>query len=174
MSTTSGRSSGLARSACRPSPAAPDHLRIGSAGRTHGRAGCRVELRTGADLAALPPDLDPSGCRIVQEALTNTLKHAGPVPVAVQVDRTPGALEIRVRDRGPRRPSPTGPEPGAGQGLVGMRERVALFGGTLTAGPTAEGGWAVGTTLPIRPLPTSAAVRPEDRVHPREDSGILP
>jgi len=117
------------------------------------RAGCRVELRAGGDLAALPPDLDLSGYRIVQEALTNTLKHAGPVPVTVQVDRTPDALEIRVRDRGPRRPSSTGQGSGAGQGLVGMRERVALFGGSLSAGPAADGGWAVGASLPIRPPP---------------------
>jgi signal transduction histidine kinase len=121
------------------------------------RAGCRVELRTGGDLAALPPDLDLSGYRIVQEALTNTLKHAGPVRVRVQVDRTPDALEIRVHDPGPRRPLITGQGPGAGHGLVGMRERVALFGGNLTAGPTAEGGWAVDATLPIGPLPTSDA-----------------
>jgi signal transduction histidine kinase len=107
-----------------------------------------------------PPDV-PGGvalavCRIVQESLTNTLKHAGPRPVAtVTVSYRPGAIDIEVTDTGtPPRfggVETAGRElPGAGgHGLVGMRERVALYGGTFEAGPRPDGGWRVHAGLPL-------------------------
>ncbi|MEU8656487.1 sensor histidine kinase [Actinoplanes philippinensis] len=86
-------------------------------------------------------------CRIVQESLTNTLRHAGPRPVAtVTVSYRPGGIEIEVTDSGGGggAPSFTG-----GHGLVGMRERVALYGGTFEAGPRPDGGWRVHAALPV-------------------------
>ncbi|MEU4645783.1 ATP-binding protein [Micromonospora sp. NPDC023814] len=90
--------------------------------------------------------------RIVQEALTNTLKHAGPhttVQLAVSIDGN--RLRILVRDSG----CPGGgTTPGHdGHGLIGMRERAALYGGTVTAGPTSDGGWAVRAELDLTSLP---------------------
>ncbi|MEU4163961.1 histidine kinase [Actinoplanes sp. NPDC026670] len=99
-----------------------------------------------------PPDV-PGGvalavCRIVQESLTNTRKHAGPgSAAAVTVDYRPGHIDIEVTDTpaGARPESPAG----GGHGLVGMRERVALHGGTFEAGPLPDGGWRVRAGLPL-------------------------
>ncbi|WP_381798077.1 sensor histidine kinase [Streptomyces niveus] len=99
--------------------------------------------------------------RIVQEALTNVLRHAGPAARVTAVD---GVIHVEVLDDG--RP----PEPGVpverhrrgtrreGHGLVGMRERVALYGGTFTAGPRDTGGFAVRATLPYAKTPADARV----------------
>ena len=100
----------------------------------------------------LPPGVDLSAYRIVQEALTNTLKHAGSARATVRVRYDDEAVEVQVRDErldGPARSS--GSAPGGGNGLVGMRERVHLLGGTLTAGPV-EGGWCVVARLPVPSL----------------------
>jgi signal transduction histidine kinase len=114
---------------------------------TMGAAGLPVEVAIEGDPADLPPALDLSAYRIVQEALTNTLKHAGPAHAHVRVRRRPDALTIHVVDDGAgdaRRG-----DPGTGHGLVGMRERVAMFGGTLEAAPQAGGGFAVHARLPL-------------------------
>nr|PZN41855.1 MAG: two-component sensor histidine kinase [Actinomycetota bacterium] len=95
--------------------------------------------------------------RIVQEALSNAIRHAPGAPVRVALSYLPGVLEVRVdNDRaplppagGPRSPAP-GPEPRAGHGLAGMRERAALLGGTLEAGPRPDGGYTVLARLPLR------------------------
>jgi len=88
--------------------------------------------------------------RIVQEALTNTLKHAGSdarVNLAIVVEDT--RLTICVQDTGPAgRPGPPNEE---GHGLVGRRERAALYGGRFSAGPATGGGWTVEATLDLRP-----------------------
>ncbi|MBT8226595.1 MAG: sensor histidine kinase, partial [Dactylosporangium sp.] len=91
--------------------------------------------------------------RIVQEALTNTVKHAGATAVDTCLTWTPGALRIDVVDNG--RAGPPGPAdrvpdrpPGAGHGLAGMRERIEACGGTFSAGPLPGGGFAVTATLP--------------------------
>jgi signal transduction histidine kinase len=83
--------------------------------------------------------------RIVQEALTNTLKHAGPARVHVHVRRESGALAVEVTDDG----RGAGTQERGGHGLVGMRERVAMFGGDLVAGPGSDGGFVVRATLPV-------------------------
>jgi signal transduction histidine kinase len=93
----------------------------------------------------------------VQEALSNAIRHAPGAPVRVALSYLPGVLEVRVdNDRaplppagGPRSPAP-GPEPRAGHGLAGMRERAALLGGTLEAGPRPDGGYTVLARLPLR------------------------
>jgi signal transduction histidine kinase len=94
----------------------------------------------------LPPTVDVSAYRIVQEALTNTLKHAGASRADVRLRYRPGELELEIVDdgRGAAGSSPAG----AGLGLIGMRERAALHGGQLTAGPAPGGGFAVRVSLP--------------------------
>ncbi|MFI6708467.1 sensor histidine kinase [Nonomuraea sp. NPDC050478] len=110
-------------------------------------AGLTVKTEIYGEPVPLPPALDLSAYRILQEALTNTLKHAGPADVTVTVGYRPRELTLEVVDRGPSGPPPRPGE--SGYGLVGMRERVAMFGGTLAAGPVPEGGFRVRAVLPV-------------------------
>jgi signal transduction histidine kinase len=96
----------------------------------------------------LPASVDLSAYRIVQEALTNALKHAGPARAGVHIRYGPGSLELEVLDDGRGAPG-DGDHPGGGRGLIGMRERVGLFGGELSAGPRPGGGFRVHATLPL-------------------------
>jgi signal transduction histidine kinase len=112
-------------------------------------AGLVVDLDVGEDCATLPPALDLSAYRIVQEALTNSLKHAGAGAHArVAVLRDEDALTIAVMDDGAvnGHVAPAGP---GGHGLAGMRERAELLGGELHAAPRRDGGFAVAARLPI-------------------------
>lgn len=113
--------------------------------------GLPVHLDVVGDEQELPPGVDLSAYRIVQEALTNALKHAGPASAAVTVRYAADGVEIEVRDDG-RGAAGLGAADGAGHGLVGMRERVDLFGGELRAGPQAGGGFAVRARLPLEPV----------------------
>jgi signal transduction histidine kinase len=109
-------------------------------------AGLAVELKIDGSLDDLPAGIDVSAYRIVQEALTNALKHAGPARATVQITRGEHELAIEVSDDG-RGQASAGP---AGHGLVGMRERVAVYGGRLEAGPRAQGaGFALRVELPL-------------------------
>ncbi|MEU6997635.1 histidine kinase [Nonomuraea sp. NPDC046570] len=111
-------------------------------------AGCAVEVKVeiGTDPAhGVPPAAQVSACRIVQEALTNVLKHAGPTAVRVEVRQAGEELSVLV-DNSPAAPRHR-PMAGSGLGLIGMRERVALFGGGLSAGPLPDGGWRVLATF---------------------------
>jgi signal transduction histidine kinase len=108
-------------------------------------AGVPVELSVDAAPGPLPPGLDLCAYRIVQESLTNVIKHAGRASARVSVRFPPGSVELEVVDDGPG---------GAitahgGHGLVGMRERAALFGGQVEAGPGRTGGFAVHALLPM-------------------------
>ncbi|MCX6363629.1 MAG: sensor histidine kinase [Actinobacteria bacterium] len=109
-------------------------------------AGLPVSLSVAGTARALPASLDLTAFRIVQEALTNTLKHAGKTQAQVTVCYAPGELDIDVLDDG--RGVAAGVTEG-GRGLLGMRERVLAFRGELTAGPRAEGGFAVHARLPL-------------------------
>ena len=109
------------------------------------RAGLDVELRVDGELDDLPPGRALAAFRILQEALTNVLKHAPGAHVEAVLRRTAAELEIEVVDSGGDRP--VEPGDGGGHGLVGMQERVALYGGTLEAGP-AGGGFAVLARFP--------------------------
>jgi signal transduction histidine kinase len=109
-------------------------------------AGLPVELVVEGDPQPLPPGVDLSAYRIVQEALTNALKYAGPAHARVLVRFRPGALELEVVDDGAGNIGEGTP---GGHGLIGMRERVALFGGELDAGPGREGGYRVCARLPV-------------------------
>jgi len=109
-------------------------------------AGLAVDLKVEGSLDDLPPGIDVSGYRIVQEALTNALKHAGPAHATVQITRSDSDLSIEITDDG-RGTVNGGP---GGHGLVGMRERVAVYGGRLEAGPrTAGHGFALRVELPL-------------------------
>jgi signal transduction histidine kinase len=108
-------------------------------------AGLPVTLEVVGEPIALPPGVDLSAYRIVQEALTNALKHAGPAHARVIVRYGADAVELEVSDDGPGGVD----APGTGHGLVGMRERVALYGGDLEAGSRREGGWALRARLPL-------------------------
>jgi signal transduction histidine kinase len=110
-------------------------------------AGLPVELHVEGERRGLPAGIELSAYRIVQEALTNALKHAGDARAEVHVRYGPDLLEIEIVDDGAEAPASA---PGGGHGLVGMRERVALYGGRFDAGRRASGGFAVRVLLPIR------------------------
>ena len=108
-------------------------------------AGLPVEVRVEGDPVELSPSVDVSAYRIVQEALTNALKHAGPARANVWVRYRPDALEIEVVDDG----AGNGGGGGSGNGLVGIRERVGVYGGELEAGANPGGGFRVRARLPL-------------------------
>jgi signal transduction histidine kinase len=113
------------------------------------RAGVSVELSAPPALQQVPSGVAVCAYRIVQESLSNASQHAPGATVAVSVGHDAGAVRLRVAN-GPG--SPAGPsrnEPGSGHGLTGMRERVALLGGSLSAGPAAGGGFVVSAVLPL-------------------------
>src|SRR4051794_4013126 len=104
-----------------------------------------VDLRVEGTPAALPAALDLSAYRIVQEGLTNSLKHAGAGHADVVVRYGADHVEIEVHDDG--RGAPT--SNGHGHGLVGVRERVKIYGGDMAAGPDAGGGFTLRARLPL-------------------------
>jgi signal transduction histidine kinase len=111
-------------------------------------AGLRLDGAELDDVSDLPAALDISAYRIVQEALTNVLRHGGPA-AELTIRRSQASLDIEVRDSGP----PDGSAPtralGSGHGLTGIRERAALFGGTVEAEPQPDGGFCLAVELPI-------------------------
>jgi signal transduction histidine kinase len=110
-----------------------------------GRAGLPARLHVDGDPFPLPRAIDLSAYRIVQEGLTNTLKHADASRADVTIRYGSNELQIEVRDDG-RGATTTD---GLGHGLVGMRERVKIYGGEMTTGPAAEGGFVLSTRLPV-------------------------
>jgi signal transduction histidine kinase len=115
-------------------------------------AGLPVNLVISGDHAALPATVDVSVYRIVQEALTNVLKHAGPARAEVTIGCAQDAVTIEITDDGTIEPG--NHAPGGGHGLAGMRERAAMFGGELCAGPRPGGGFAVHARLPLADGPS--------------------
>jgi signal transduction histidine kinase len=110
-------------------------------------AGLPVELSVTGEPCELPPAVDLSVYRVLQEALTNALRHAGPATVQVRVDYGADAVRLDVVDDGAG--SGVNGAMGSGSGLLAMRERIGLVGGEVTAGPRPEGGWAVHVSLPL-------------------------
>jgi signal transduction histidine kinase len=108
--------------------------------------GVPVSVDVDGPLTELPTAVDLAAYRIVQESLTNVLRHAGSATAAVRVAVAPDAVTVEVSDTGRAAPA----SDGGGHGIAGMRERVAALGGSLTAGPRPEGGFAVTATLPVR------------------------
>ncbi|WP_455361779.1 sensor histidine kinase [Streptomyces sp. SYSU K21746] len=110
-------------------------------------AGLRVEKTVTGSVRELPQGVELSAYRIIQEALSNTLRHAPGASAVVEVSYVLGGLGLRIVND-----PPTGavrPSPGAGHGVTGMRERVAMLGGEMTAEPTASGGYEVAVFLPV-------------------------
>lgn len=109
--------------------------------------GLPVALTVSGDQRPLPPGVELAAYRVVQEALTNTLKHGGPGATAhVEVRYLPRTLDVEITDDGR-----TGATAGTGHGLIGMTERAAVYGGTIEAGVRPEGGFRVHITLPLDP-----------------------
>lgn len=108
-------------------------------------AGASTRLIVRGQVGPLDPGIELTAYRIVQEALTNARRHAPGAPVDVELHYTVAALLIRVRDNGP---GPPGGERDSGHGLIGMRERAAMVGGTLSAGAPPIGGFLVEVSLP--------------------------
>ncbi|KUL28926.1 hypothetical protein ADL15_30240 [Actinoplanes awajinensis subsp. mycoplanecinus] len=111
------------------------------------RPGLRLVTDVTGDLAGVPPGVDVAGYRIVQESLTNVLRHAGASTASVAVRVSPERLEIEVADDGAGSAGPSA----TGFGLVGMRERVSLYHGTFDAGNDPRGGFRVHACLPVTP-----------------------
>ena len=162
-----GEDGEAAAAALSPQPSLAHLESLAAAAR---EAGLPVEIVIEGEPRPLPAGVDLSAYRIVQEALTNSLKHAGPARASVRLCYGREALEVQVLDDGPGPgPAPVGgglavvtlgpggvlsvgssrPTAGGGHGLIGMRERVALFGGTLEAGPRPGGGYRVAAHLPL-------------------------
>ncbi|MFD9726927.1 sensor histidine kinase [Streptomyces sp. NPDC059072] len=124
-------------------------------------AGLSVDKTVTGAVRELPPGVELSAYRIIQEALSNTLRHAPGAVAGVEVSYVLGGLGIRIVND-----APTGdvrPSPGAGHGITGMRERVAMLEGEMTVGPTAGGGYEVAVFIPVPSRPAAApAAAPEE------------
>jgi signal transduction histidine kinase len=139
--------------------------------------GMPIELTVDAPAGTppvLPPGIDLAAYRVVQEALTNVMKHAGPVRTTVRIQYRPRDLLITVSDDGPPPDSaPAAAGPGAGEGvegvgpgsggrgLIGLRERIAVYGGELDARPRPGGGWRLTVRIPLEPAAGDLPVPPE-------------
>ncbi|WP_243740613.1 histidine kinase [Streptomyces sp. 8K308] len=134
----------LRASGAAPRAPAPGLDRLPDLAEQAAHAGLRVETSTEGTPAPLPPGADLAAFRIVQEALTNIVRHSGSRTARLRLRYAPGLLDIRIDDDGPA----TGAGAGGGNGLVGMRERAAALGGTVTAGPRPDGGFRVDARLP--------------------------
>jgi signal transduction histidine kinase len=110
-------------------------------------AGLRVRTETVGEVRPLPYGVDVAAFRIVQEALTNVARHAGPATAAVQIAYGPGELTVQVDDDGHGPPAQA--RPGSGKGILGMKERVAALSGELEAGPRPGGGFRVKARFPL-------------------------
>jgi len=111
-------------------------------------AGLPTTVTVNGPRRGLPPMVDRTAYRIVQEALTNITRHAGPATAAITMSYRPDSLTVQVDDDGRAAPAPR-PGTAPGVGLVGMRERVTALGGSLSAGPRPLGGFTVRAELPI-------------------------
>ncbi|WP_407564024.1 histidine kinase [Streptomyces sp. 184] len=128
--------------------------RLGDLAGAVRRAGVEVGTRTTGEPYALPPGIELSAYRIVQEALSNVVRHAPGARARVEIGYHPAGLTVRVANTAPERAAP--PWAGAGHGLLGMRERAAMLGGELATGSTPDGGYEVTAMLPVAsPVPAT-------------------
>ncbi|WP_369272469.1 sensor histidine kinase [Streptomyces sp. R11] len=126
-------------------------------------AGLTVTLDVTGERRPLQPGLELSAYRIVQEALSNVLRHAPGATARVEVVHERSGLTVWVANSRPERPAP--PSPGAGHGLLGMRERAAMLGGALSAHPSPDGGYLVSAYLPAYPRIEGLGYVPQDPHH---------
>ncbi|NEA38234.1 ATP-binding protein, partial [Streptomyces sp. SID11385] len=150
-------------------PPAPGLADVAGLAATAEAAGVRVEVSWHGTRRPAPPDTGLAAFRVVQESLTNAVRHSGADSCRVRVDYLADALAIEIADEGPGAGSATGSGSragdggtgggsGVGYGLTGMAERVALLGGTFTAGPRPHGGFLVTARLPL-PAATGESAR---------------
>jgi signal transduction histidine kinase len=111
-------------------------------------AGLPVQLEVDGEPGELPQALDVSAYRVLQEALSNVLRHAGAVPTTVSVRRDAAGLTVQVVDTGAGKAVVA--DGVGGHGLLGIRERVAMFGGRVEAGPRPEGGYRLAARFPLQ------------------------
>ncbi|GAA5204300.1 hypothetical protein GCM10025773_37900 [Microbacterium jejuense] len=121
------------------------------------RAGAAVDATLPASLPPVPDAVDITAFRVVQEALSNAVRHAAGAPITLTVEADAVAVRLVVRN-GPAAasgiaPTPGAPAPSRGHGLVGMQERAALVGGSVDAAADPDGGWTVAVVLPVPPMP---------------------
>jgi signal transduction histidine kinase len=131
-----------------PRAPVPTINRLGELARITQAAGVDVQLRVSGSVSALPSAVDAAAYRIVQEALTNTVRHAAAGGAEVDIERIGDTLRIRVADRG----TVVGPVV-EGNGICGMRERVLALGGVFTAGPGPDG-FEVTAAIPVAEVPS--------------------
>ncbi|MEU9188537.1 sensor histidine kinase [Streptomyces sp. NPDC048484] len=132
-------------------------------------AGLTVTTEISGERLPLPPGVELSAYRIVQEALSNALRHAPGSVVRVELTHFPRGLQIRVINSAPTGPAP--PTPGAGHGLLGMRERAMMLGGTLMATETSCGGFTVAAFLPRAGTAAADGLPPDDSPGPTNPTG---
>ncbi|MCP8711846.1 sensor histidine kinase [Streptomyces sp. AC04842] len=136
---------GVLRESERPASTRPTLTDAGRLLESARASGAKVDAEVTGPLETLPGPVSREGYRILQEALTNVLRHAGAVPARVRVAARDGLLTLEVRNPLPdERPSP-----GRGSGLRGIRERAALLGGRAHTGPDGDGDWQVRVELPL-------------------------
>ena len=142
------RQEGEPRGSLAPAPGLGD---LSSLVRQVTDAGLKVWISVDGERGEIPPGIDLSAYRIVQEALTNVIKHAAVTEASVTIGYQPGSVTVEVADQGagPSR----GTVNGTGHGIIGMRERVAVFGGEFAAGPGPGGGFRVRARFPVAEVP---------------------
>jgi signal transduction histidine kinase len=145
----SGPGSGAGQAPLGPAPGLADIERLAAVTL---EAGVQVEVAWLGGREPLPADIDLSAFRIVQEAVTNVVRHAGTDRCLVWIDQQDGQLVIEVTDSGRSAPASKISAAGTGYGITGMRERAALPGGDFSAGPRPDGGFRVAARLPV-PMP---------------------
>jgi signal transduction histidine kinase len=156
------------------SPSTEDFLglaRVGELAERTRAAGVAVQISVSGPVRDLPVEVDQAGYRVVQEALTNVARHAGPATAQIHVEYAPAQLTVSVTDDG-RATAARPVTPGVG--LHGMRERVTGLGGTLDAAPRDQGGFAVRATFPLEaavPRPAGSASRPMSQGEPLPQGG---
>jgi signal transduction histidine kinase len=143
--------------AATPAQPAPGLQDVGGLVARTAAAGCAVSTEIVGDVSRIPASVSLAAYRILQESLTNVVKHAAGAAVTVRVAASPDAVDLVVEDLPTSVGSPSDPtvvpvpasRPAGGYGVVGMRERAAAFGGELVAGPTGGAGWRVTARVPV-------------------------
>ena len=142
------RQEGEPRGSLTPAPGLADLSALAGQVRD---AGLTVWINVDGQRGPVPPGIDLSAYRIIQEALTNVIKHAAAASASVTIRYRPDSVTVEIADQGAGAPAAGVPAPraGSGHGIIGMRERVAVFGGEFSAGPGPDGGFRVRACFPI-------------------------
>ncbi|WP_407563495.1 sensor histidine kinase [Streptomyces sp. 184] len=148
-----------------PRSPAPGLDRLSELKEQAAAAGLTVDVAVEGERAPLPPGTELAAFRIVQEALTNVVRHSGSRTARVLVRHTPGELELRIDDDGP---ATAGGLTGGGNGLVGMRERASALGGTVEAATRPDGGFRVRARIPLPADTVNAGRETRGRDTPEE------